>query len=92
MARGSLVKENITKAILQVFPGAFVDSDGKTIRIPTTAEGEPIEVKVALTAAKDIIGGQTSLTTTVSQPIPQNTEMTEAEIQEVRSLVERLGL
>ena len=92
--RGSLAKTKIGTAILQVFPGSFIDSDQKTIRIPTSCEEEPIEIKVTLTAAKDIIGGgnQTTIEPASKTAVPQNTEMTDAEIQEVRELIERLHL
>ena len=90
MARGSLSKENITQALLQIFAGAFVDADGKTIRIPTHCEGETIEVKVALTAAKDVLGtAPSSLEVTMA---PQDTKLTEAEIAEVKELLESLNL
>lgn len=92
MARGAASKTLIGTAILQVFPGSFIDSDGKTIRIPTTVEGEPIEVKLTMTAAKDLVGGQARLDTATKQAIPQNREMTEQEIIEVRELITRLGL
>ena len=92
MARGAISKTLIGTAILQVFPGSFIDSDGKTIRIPTTVEGEPIEVKLTMTAAKDLIGGQARLDTATKQASPQNREMTEQEIIEVRELITRLGL
>ena len=94
MAKGSVAKTLIGTAILQVFPGSFIDSDGKTIRIPTTAEGDLLEVKVTLTCAKDIVGndGQASSVTSQNQPSPQNKEMTEAEVQAVRDLILRLGL
>ena len=90
-ARGSVAKDNISRALLQIFPGSFVDADGKTIRIPTRSEGEVIEIKVALTAAKDVIGEQP--TVVKSDAIqPQNTELTEEEIAEVRSLIMELNL
>lgn len=92
MARGSLAKTLIGTGILQVFPGAFIDSDQKTIRIPTTCEGEPIEIKISMTAAKDIVGGQISKAIASKPAIPQNTEMTDEEVAEVRRLVESLGL
>jgi len=92
--RGSVAKTLIGTAILQVFPNSFIDSDGKTIRIPTTCEGEPIEVKISMTAAKDIVGngGQASSVATSKQAVPQNTEMTDEEIAEVRRIVTKLGL
>ena len=92
--RGQLSKDNITKAILQIFTGSFVDSDGKTIRVPTTCEGQPIEVKIQLTAAKDIIGGgQTVIASTEAKEYtPQDRELTDAEIAEVKALIMELGL
>ncbi len=93
MAKGSLSKTLIGTAILQVFPGSFIDSDQKTIRIPTSVEGEPLEIKITMTCAKDIVGcGQASSEMVIKQAAPQNTEMTDDEIKEVRDLVTRLGL
>jgi hypothetical protein len=90
--RGSLSKTLIGTAILQVFPNSFVEPDGKTIRIPTTCEGQLIEVKIQMTAAKDVIGGQPSFEPVVKSANPQNTAMTDAEIAEVKELIARLGL
>lgn len=56
MARGQIVKEEIKNKILETFKDAFVASDNKTIRIPMKEDGELIEIKVTLTAAKDIEG------------------------------------
>lgn len=94
MARGSLAKTNIGNAILQVFPGAFIDADKKTIRIPTTCEGETIEIKITMTAAKDIVGGTapSDIVPASQTAQPQNRAMTAEEVQEIRSLIERLGL
>lgn len=94
--RGSLSKTLIGTAILQVFPNSFIEPDGKTIRIPTTCEGQLIEVKIQMTAAKDVVGtgngGQASSETVTKQAAPQNAEMTDDEIKEVQELVKRLGL
>ena len=92
MARGTQSKELITKAILQIFPGSFIDSDNKTIRIPTTVEGEPIEVKVALTCAKDLVCGKAGSEEAIGSAQPQNVEMTEQEVQEVKDIIQKLGL
>jgi hypothetical protein len=92
--RGQLSKDNITKAILQIFSGSFVEPSGKIIRIPTTCEGENIEIKIQLTAAKDIIGGgQTVVSSTEAKEYtPQDRELTEAEIAEIKDLITELGL
>ena len=91
--RGSLAKTLIGTAILQVFPGSFIEPDGKTIRIPTTCEGQLIEVKIQMTAAKDIVGcGQASSVTATKQVVPQNTQMTDEEVAEVKRIISELGL
>ncbi len=50
MARGSASKEKIVAKILETFPGSFVYE--KDIRIPMVENGETIQIKVSLTAAK----------------------------------------
>lgn len=52
-AKGTLSKEIITKKILETFPGSFTID--KVIRIPMSEEGSIVQIKVALTAAKDIL-------------------------------------
>ena len=93
MAKGAQSKTLIGTALLQVFPGAFIDSDQKTVRIPTSCEGEPLEIKITMTCAKDLVGGNGAPSITGNTSIqPQNKEMTEQEIQEVRDLIARLNL
>lgn len=55
-AKGAESKKTIFEQMLKTFPGAFMVSD-KELRIPMTEYGEPIEIKVALTRAKDLLGG-----------------------------------
>ena len=62
MARGSTSKEIITAKILSMFEGSFIN--GKEIRLPMMEDGSPIEIKVTLTAAKDIVGGGASINDT----------------------------
>ena len=93
MAKGAQSKTLIGTALLQIFPGAFIDSDQKTVRIPTSCEGEPLEIKITMTCAKDLVGGVLSTDAMNKETIqPQNKEMTESEIAEVRALIERLHL
>lgn len=53
MAKGQLAKENIKNKILEVFDGAFTYSNGKELRIPWDENGTEVQIKVALTCAKD---------------------------------------
>jgi hypothetical protein len=53
MARGAEAKAKIQKQILEAFPGSFLYNDGKEIRIPTPEGAEIVQIKVALTCAKE---------------------------------------
>jgi len=52
-AKGSVVKEEIITKILEIFPTAFLNE--KEIRIDLIENGNPIQIKVALTAVKSPI-------------------------------------
>ena len=52
MARGAVAKAEIIDKILEVFEDSFAYNDGKEVRINTIEDGEPIQIKLALTAAK----------------------------------------
>ena len=74
-ARGSIAKEKITNQILAAFPGSF--KYDKEIRIPVDENGELVQIKVTLTAAKVNVeaGGDTVLPGTVKVE-PSNTPIT----------------
>lgn len=93
MIKGAESKELIYKKLMEVFPNAFM-ADAKTMRIPMKENGEVVEIKVALTAAKDILGGDapTETLSTPAAPAPTLTEPSEQEKQNVVSLLERLGM
>ena len=87
MARGAVSKEIISKKILEIFEGSFKYNDGKEIRIPLQEDGEEIQIKVALTCAKDNVSpgqdnaipgaaAQTIAITTMNTPV-MNTEKKE---------------
>ena len=52
MAKGQKAKKIISDKILNIFEDSFLYSDGKEIRIPIEEDGEIIQIKVTLTAAK----------------------------------------
>lgn len=54
-ARGTIGKQEIFDKLKEVFPNAFM-ADAKIMRIPIMEDGEVVEIKVQLTAAKDILG------------------------------------
>ena len=51
--RGAVAKQEVIDKILEVFPNAFVHD--KTVRIPTMEDGQEIQIKLTLTAAKDLV-------------------------------------
>ena len=52
-AKGTASKQEVAATILETFGDkAFLYNDGKEIRINCVENGEPVQIKVALTAAK----------------------------------------
>lgn len=91
MARGADAKLKITNKILETFEGAFPYD--KEIRIPVEENGEIIQIKVTLTAAKTNVenGGDTAKPTAAPTNLG-NLEITETEKNEVKDLISALGL
>ena len=102
MARGQELKKEITKKILEFFPNSFLYNDGKEIRICGQENGEEIQVKVALIAAKEnVYLGQDNATP--GEFAPTNLENnksaeqkivqpTQEEKENVKKLMETFGL
>jgi len=103
-SRGSILKQEIAEKILAAFPGSFLYNDGKEIRINGTENGENLQIKITLTAAKvavegsdDIISPSMKNTTAVdtnstgtNEKIPQ--EPTAEEKERLTILLNKLGL
>ena len=93
-AKGAVSKQNVANQIMSTFAGAFIAADGKTIRIPLVEDGEPIEIKVTLVAAKDLESNGTVATAEVAEAAPaatDNIEITEAEKKRVNDLLNSLN-
>ena len=98
-ARGSIAKEEITEKILKDFPNSF--KYNKEIRIPWRENGEEIQIKITLTAAKDIVAFGTANvghSTPTDGDFPQveeptrTVEPTAAEKENVANLLKLLNL
>ena len=92
MARGATAKAEITKKILEIFEGSFLND--KEIRIPFDEDGDEVQIKVTLTAAKvnvENAGGAISNATSEQAP-PQKVEITDEEKQNVQKLMAALDL
>jgi hypothetical protein len=108
MARGAESKLEITRKILETFDGSFLFNEGKEIRIPCKEEGEDVQIKITLTAAKINVapGDDVALPEAPKKPDINSTSMknsafsaetapvapTEEEKANVRNLLESLGL
>ena len=102
-AKGALAKEEIFAKILEVFEGSFVYNSGKEVRIPWDENGNEVQIKVTLTAAKDMVSpaGEVMKAAAVAKeegpvanfPAPRKSvEPTEEEKKNVEDLLKSLGL
>ena len=101
MAKGQVSKAQITNKLLEIFDGAFLYNDGKEIRIPMIEDGNEVQIKVALTCAKDNVsqGADVALpgstdTTVVSTATVATTpvETTQEEKDNIKKMMAALGL
>ena len=101
-AKGSILKQEIASKILAAFPGSFLYNDGKEIRINGTENGEKLQIKLTLTAAKVAVEGGSDTTlpgeaatadvkpVITNEKIPQ--EPSEEEKERLTMLLNKLGL
>lgn len=104
MAKGALAKSAIMEKILEVFEGSFLYNGGKELRIPFDEEGTLVQIKVALTCAKDNVepeGGvrknaaapsEKDAPEVISENITTVAEPTEEEKKNLEDLMKALGL
>lgn len=102
-AKGTESKFSIFNHLQKDFPNAFWEDEGKILRIPCTENGEIIEIKVQLTAAKNILGSAEKYTAftnepaaedNISTPPPQSSssiDLTEEEKATVEKLLKNLN-
>jgi len=90
--KGSQAKAEITQKILGQFPGSFLYE--KEIRIPIVENGETIQIKVALTAAKVNVlnGADTEVPCSIAPTSAASSSITEVEKKEVADLLASLNL
>lgn len=97
MARGAEAKEAITKKLLEIYGNDAAVFD-KVLRIRMMENGEPVEIKITLTAAKDnlMTGGSVK----ASEPITSNEAIvpettsnkpTDEEIAQIDSYIKQLS-
>lgn len=58
--KGSEAKTEIMNKLLETFPNSFLYNDGKELRINYMENGELVQIKVTLTAAKTPVENETT--------------------------------
>lgn len=94
-AKGTESKGIIFNKLKEIYPNSFWEDENKILRIPMSEGGTPIEIKVTLTAAKNILGSGAveSAFPTASEPVVEKpVEMTEEEKENVATLLASLNL
>lgn len=94
-ARGTESKSVIFNKLKEIYPNAFWEDEGKILRIPMNEGGNPIEVKVTLTAAKNILGSgvvESAFPAAAETAIESPVEMTVEEKEKVATLLASLDL
>lgn len=94
-AKGTESKCIIFNKLQEIYPNSFWEDENKILRIPMNEGGNPIEIKVTLTAAKNILGSGAveSAFPTASEPVVEKpVEMTEEEKENVATLLASLNL
>lgn len=95
-AKGTESKNTIFTKLQEVYPEAFWEDTGKILRIPLIENGESVEIKVSLTAAKTNLRNDAGAFATsapeISIPEPAAAlEPTEEEKENVRNLLNALN-
>lgn len=95
MIRGTESKSVIFNKLRENYPNSFWEDENKILRIPMNEGGNPIEIKVTLTAAKNILGSgavESAFPTTSEPVVEKPVEMTEEEKENVATLLASLNL
>jgi hypothetical protein len=91
MARGSQAKQEILEKLKETFPNSFME-DAKILRIPWIENGETVEIKIQMTAAKNLLGGSGAAATPATKEVNINlTAPTDAEKADIEAMIRALG-
>lgn len=90
MARGSQAKQEILEKLKETFPNSFME-DAKILRIPWQENGETVEIKIQMTAAKNLLGGSAKETPAAKEVNISLTVPTDAEKADIEAMIRALG-
>lgn len=105
MAKGTESKSLIFNKLMEVYPDSFWEDENKILRIPMTENGDIVEIKVTLTAAKNLLNegrnpasaftppGSEEVSGYMTPPVSsENIEVSQEEKENVANLLASLGL
>lgn len=103
MAKGAIAKQIVFDGIKKVFPDSFMYNNGKELRINVEEEGNPVQIKVQLTCAKEAVSPEGEVMKAAAAPSETDpvlnesaptklVEPSEEEKQNVEDLLAALGL
>ena len=105
MVRGTESKEKIFAKLMEVYPNAFFEDEGKILRVPMDESGSRVEIKVTLTAAKTNLKSdsatsafpqenleQSDFMPQPAQPSSSSIEISQEEKNNVAKLIKSLNL
>ena len=90
MARGSQAKQEILEKLKETFPNSFME-DAKILRIPWIENGETVEIKITMTAAKNLLGGSAKEAPAAKEENIDFTAPTDAEKADIEAMIRALG-
>lgn len=90
MARGSQAKQEILETLKETFPNSFME-DAKILRIPWIENGETVEIKITMTAAKNLLGGSAKEAPVAKEVNINLTAPTDAEKADIEAMIRALG-
>ena len=101
MAKGAEAKAELFNKLMEIYPDAFWEDQGKILRVPLSEAGNRVEIKVTLTAAKTNMGGdsipsafgpKTTTTAPAQSKDSSSLEMTQEEKDNVAKMLKALNL
>ena len=103
-AKGTATKQLIMKKLLEIFPDSFLYNGGKELRINQMEDGELVQIKLTLTASKNIVENEDSLHSVSSSTASINNDInfeekeeapqepSEEEKERLKILLEKMGI
>lgn len=99
MAKGAESKAALFAKLQEIYPNAFWEDENKILRVPMTEDGNVVEIKVTLTAAKANLGSglpesafSNAAPAATKSATAETIEVTEEEKANVSKLLASLGL